>query len=331
MSETQNKHDAEKSIAVDAEHDRVRLDKSVKDLFDVPWSIARTWIESGKISVDTTVVTALDALVTQGATLYFSPNAKRPYSQGQFNPKCIVYTDSHLIVAYKPADILTVPYEEGDKNTFDMQLRGYLTKNRPKNAKRKGAMAPLMVVHRLDKLTSGLLVFPRTLEAKEGLSVQFREHSVVRHYLALVHGLAKSKTIKTHIMQDRGDGIRGSCETSPHAKVRRSQQGQLAITHVAVVELLKNASLVKCVLETGRTNQIRIHMAEQGHPLIGERTYMRNYKGKEIDSLRLMLHAAELGFTHPITGKTLHFTAPPPPHFEQMYQQLKITPVTSPR
>ncbi|MBN2530115.1 MAG: RluA family pseudouridine synthase [Deltaproteobacteria bacterium] len=326
MSGKQNPKDTEQSVVIDAAHHRVRLDKTVKDLFDVPWSTARHWIEGGKISVNATVVNSLEATVSEGGTLHYSPNARRPFAEGQFNPKCIVYKDAHLIVANKPADILTVPYEEGDKNTFDMQIRGYLTWKRPPNAKKKAAMAPLLVVHRLDKLTSGLLVFPRTLKAKEGLSVQFRNHSIVRHYLALVHGLARPGTITTHIMQDRGDGIRGSCETSVLGKVRRNPQGQVAITHVEVVELLKNATFVKCILETGRTNQIRIHMAEQGHPLIGERIYMRDYKGKEIDSPRLMLHAAELGFLHPVTGERLHFTAEPPPHFEQMVQRLKMTP-----
>lgn len=314
-------------MSIDADHHRGRLDKAVKDLFDVPWSTARHWIEGGKISLNEQVRNSLDTTVCEGATLRYSPNARRPLREGQFNPRCIVYEDAYLIVAHKPANILTVPFEDGDKNTFDMQIRGYLTQKRPENAKKKGAMVPLMVVHRLDRLTSGLLVFPRTLEAKEGLAVQFRNHSIVRHYLALVHGLAKSKSITTHIARDRGDGIRGSFETSSYGKMHRHPRGQVAITHVEVIELLKNASLVKCVLETGRTNQIRIHMSEQGHPVIGERTYMRDYRGKEIDSPLLMLHAAELGFTHPITRESLHFTAPLPPHFEQMYQRLKMMPV----
>lgn len=315
--------DVIKKVVVDSGFDGGRLDKTVKELFTVPWTTARIWIERGKISVDDVVRTQLDATVNANATLTFTPDARRPIKESDFDPKCIVFQDNHLVVAYKPADILTVPFEDGDQNTFDMQLRSYLTRNRPKSLKKKGAMASLMVVHRLDKLTSGLLVFPRSFEAKEGLAMQFRDHSAQRHYLALIHGLAKSKTIKTHIMQNRGDGIRGSCETSPHPKVRRSQKGQLAVTHVEVLELLKNASLIKCTLDTGRTNQIRIHLAEQGHPLIGERTYMRGFKGKRIDSLRLMLHAAELGFIHPISGEPMHFTAPPPPYFTQMLTDLK--------
>lgn len=313
----------EKIVVVPEANAAMRLDKCVKQLFDVSWSTVRTWIERGKISVNGTVATLLDFSVSTGETIKFTPDARRPKVAGEFDPDCIVYMDTHLVVAHKPADVLTVPFEEGDMVTFDRQLRTHLSKIRAKTAKRKGALPSLMVVHRLDKLTSGLLVFPRTFDAKEGLAVQFREHSVKRHYLAMVHGLAKSKTIQTHIMKDRGDGIRGSCETSPHPKVRRSQQGQLAITHMEVVELLKNASLVRCKLDTGRTNQIRIHLSELGHPLIGERTYMRGYKGKRIDSLRLMLHAAELGFVHPVTQEPMHFVAKPPEHFQQLHTQLK--------
>ncbi|MBN2524770.1 MAG: RluA family pseudouridine synthase [Deltaproteobacteria bacterium] len=313
-----------KTVIVAAQYDGMRLDKAIKEMFDVPWSSTRSWIERGKVSVDGEVVTALETPVQTGQTIVYCENAPRLDSTGQFNPNCIVYEDAHVVVAVKPADVLTVPYTENDRNTFDAQIRRYLTHKRPKNAKKKGAMASLMVVHRLDKLTSGLLVFARSVEAKDGLVQQFQAHTISRHYLALVHGLAKSKTIRTHIMEDRGDGIRGSCETSPHGKVRRSQNGKLAITHVEVLELLRNASLIRCRLDTGRTNQIRIHLGEEGHPLIGERTYNRNYKGRKIESLRLMLHAAELGFVHPITEKPLHFEVPPPPHFQKMLESLKV-------
>ena len=312
-----------KTVMTGVEQDGLRLDKAVKELFDVPWSTARTWVEKGKITLDGTTTCQLDAIVHKENELTYQPNAEPPSASGAFNPNCIVYQDRHLIVAEKPADILTVPFTERDMETFDIQLRKHLTKRRHKTPKKKGAQASLLVVHRLDKLTSGLLVFPRTMEANEGLAAQFRDHSVTRTYLALVHGIVKSKTIRTHIMEDRGDGIRGSCETSPHAKVRRSQNGKLAITHVEVLEILKNASLIKCRLDTGRTNQIRIHLGEDGHPLIGERTYNRNYGGRRIESLRLMLHAGELGFSHPITGEPLHFFADPPLHFREMLERLR--------
>ncbi len=309
-------------FVISAECHKKRIDKCIKKLLDVSWNKARKVIETGKISVNSKIITSLDHTVFKDDTINYNESAQKPVDPGAFDPDCIVYMDNQLIVANKPADILTVPFEKGDKGTFDQQLRTYLKKIQPKNIKKRGALPSLMVVHRLDKLTSGLLVFPRTFTAKEALAIQFREHSVKREYIALVHGRAKTVTIRTHIMQDRGDGIRGSCETSPHPKVRKSQKGQVAITHVELKKSFKNASLVACRLETGRTNQIRIHMAEQKCPLIGERTYMRGFSGLRIDSLRLMLHAGELGFEHPVTGEKMLFKIPPPDYFSKMVETL---------
>ncbi|MBN2804535.1 MAG: RluA family pseudouridine synthase [Deltaproteobacteria bacterium] len=305
------------------ENNSQRLDKSIKELFDFTWNKTRKAIETAKIKVNGKIITALDHTVYIGDTIEYREDAPGILKENSFDPKCVVYMDNHLIVADKPADILTVPFEKGDKGTFDQQIRTYLKKFESKDKKKKGALPSLMVVHRLDKLTSGLLVFPRSFAAKEGLAKQFRDHSVKREYLALVHGSARSETIQTHIMPDRGDGIRGSCETSPHPKVRRSQKGQVAITHVEVKKRFKNATLVGCRLETGRTNQIRIHMSEQRCPLIGERTYMRGFSGLKIDSLRLMLHAGELGFIHPITSEPMLFKSELPEHFKIMLKQLE--------
>jgi len=134
--------------------------------------------------------------------------------------------------------------------------------------------------------------------------------------VALVHGEMKPCTITSHLLQDRGDGIRGSREHSPNPKLRRSGKGQRAVTHVDVLETADGVSRVSCRLETGRTNQLRIHLSELGHPILGERTYMRGFKGQKIKAPRLMLHAAELGFVHPATGKTLRFEQQPPSEFE---------------
>jgi 23S rRNA pseudouridine1911/1915/1917 synthase len=174
-----------------------------------------------------------------------------------------------------------------------------------------------MIVHRLDKGTSGLLVFARTWLAKDGLASQFKQHTPEREYVALIHGSINSCTITSHLLQDRGDGIRGSRERSPNHKLRRSGKGQRAVTHVELLETAGGVSKVSCRLETGRTNQIRIHLSELGHPLLGERTYMRGFAGPRIKAPRLMLHAARLGFVHPATGRPLAFEQPPPADFER--------------
>jgi 23S rRNA pseudouridine1911/1915/1917 synthase len=227
----------------------------------------------------------------------------------------VVHLDPHLIVADKPPGILTVPYR-GEGESFDKQLRSYLSRKAPKARKRRGALPSLMTVHRLDKGTSGLLVFARTWLAKEGLTQQFRDHTTTRRYVALVHGDLRSCTITSHLLQDRGDGIRGSREHSPNPKLRRSGKGRRAVTHVKLIETMDGFSRIDCRLETGRTNQIRIHLSELGHPLLGERTYMRGFRGSRIAAPRLMLHAAELGFVHPATGKPLSFRRRPPADFD---------------
>jgi len=171
----------------------------------------------------------------------------------------------------------------------------------------------LGVVHRLDKETSGLVVFTRTWLAKKTLLQAFRVHAVHRRYVAIVHGAVRPQTIKTHLVENRGDGLRGSIE---HRGGRKRPAGgepsKLAITHVDVVERLHSSSfgectLVACRLETGRTHQIRIHLSEAGHPVVGDRVYIRGYSGPVVAAPRLMLHAAELGFVHPATNETLRW------------------------
>jgi 23S rRNA pseudouridine1911/1915/1917 synthase len=165
------------------------------------------------------------------------------------------------------------------------------------------------VVHRLDKDTSGVMLFARTLEAKKHLAQQFRVHSIGRRYVALVHGTFVGKrTLRSHLVEDRGDGLRGSARPG-------RREGQLAVTHVRAVTPLAGATLVSCELETGRTHQIRIHLAEAGYPIVGEAVYIRGYGGPRLDAPRTMLHAAELTFEHPVSGEELSFGVEPPEDF----------------
>src|SRR5262249_52452527 len=128
---------------------------------------------------------------------------------------------------------------------------------------RKGPLPRLRVVHRLDKETSGLVVFARSVAAERNLGKQFHAHTVVRRYLAVVPGHLPPQTISTRLVRDRGDGRRGS---SPLLDA-----GKEAVTHIEVVERLRGYTVLACRLETGRTHQIRIHLAERGHPVCGEK------------------------------------------------------------
>jgi len=187
----------------------------------------------------------------------------------------------------------------------------------------KGPLPRLRVVHRLDKETSGLVVFARTVAAERGLGKQFHRHTVIRRYLAVVPGVVLAQTIRSWLVRDRGDGRRGST-SEPGAS---ATGGKEAVTHVEVAERLTGYTVLRCRLETGRTHQIRIHLAELGHPVCGDKVY-RGRRGlpplpDESGAPRLALHAAELGFVHPVTKEELHWTMPLPADLEDFLNRLR--------
>jgi 23S rRNA pseudouridine1911/1915/1917 synthase len=178
---------------------------------------------------------------------------------------------------------------------------------------------PLRIVHRLDKETSGLICFARSPLAERNLGMQFRRHTVVRRYLALVPGYLLPQSIRSFLVRDRGDGRRGS--------TLLANTGKEAVTHVAVEERLKGFTLLSCRLETGRTHQIRIHLSEAGHPISGDKVYRRQPNREEIPDTsgapRLALHATELGFEHPVTGQHLHWEMPLPLDLRKLLDRLR--------
>ena len=222
----------------------------------------------------------------------------------------IVYLDAHLVVVEKPAGITSTRHKE-EKNwpkrrkqlqpTLDELLPALIAKQEGRRDKKK--LPPVRAVHRLDRDTSGLMVFARTPEAQKHLEQQFRKHTTGRRYLAVVHGHVKEQTIESRLVRDRGDNIRGSTSLP--------NTGKLSVTHVWPIEKLGDYTLVECRPETGRTHQIRIHLAEIGHPLCGEKIYLQPLFCQPVKDTsgapRLALHAKELSFQHPITEKTLHF------------------------
>ena len=144
--------------------------------------------------------------------------------------------------------------------------------------------------------------------------MQFRAHTVGRTYTCVAHGVVASGRIESRLVDDRGDGLRGS--------TRRAGQGKTAVTHVSVERRLAGATLCEVRLETGKTHQIRIHLAEAGHALVGETVYVRDHRGPTIASPRLLLHAATLGFRHPTTGEPLSVTRPLPEDFVRELERL---------
>ena len=277
------------------------------------WSDLRSLCLSGKISVQGERELNPARRLTGGETVAWSltaPDPRRTATRPEFS---IVYEDGHLIVIEKPEGVSSVPYERKERGTaLDLIREAWR-----KQGKRATA-TPLYTVHRIDKDTSGLLCFAKTKLAERGLHQVFKQHLAEREYLAVAHAQVRPARIESRLIADRCDGLRGS--------TRRPNQGQHAVTHVEVIERLPAATVCRVRLETGRTHQIRIHLAEQGHPLVGETVYLRDHTraGRSLlPSHRLLLHAATLGFNHPVTGERLQFASALPPSFEAELQRLR--------
>ncbi|MBX3229550.1 MAG: RluA family pseudouridine synthase [Labilithrix sp.] len=322
---------------VGPEHDGALVDGVVRALFELSWGRARELVRRGKVTLDGRVITQETVRVRAGATLAIDLARQDPRAaRAALEEGALVFVDAHVVVVDKPAGVSTVPYDPdgmgasialrakaGEEATLDQRVRTALAKR--ERARGRGGPPPeIGIVHRLDKETSGLLVFTRSWQAKKALTQAFRAHAIHRRYLALVHGVPEEGTIVSHFVEDRGDGLRGSVE---HRRGRKHAVGaektQRAVTHVEVLERFDGdgdapSALVACTLETGRTHQIRIHLAEAGHPLLGERVYVRGWGGAPIPSPRVMLHAAELGFAHPATNEEMRWTSEPPADMKEM-------------
>lgn len=281
----------------------------VKARANVAWSVAKRHVTSGKVFVDGTAVMQIDRRLAVGEQVELrlsAPKPRDPMREGD-----LVYDDTHVVVIDKPAGVNSVPYEERETGTAMDLIRGAW-----RRTGKDATSVPLHVVHRIDRATSGLLMFAKTKKAEIGLAAQLRTHSMERQYICVAHGIVTTRRIESHLVADRGDGLRGS--TSHVA------QGKRAVTHVEAREALRGATLCAVRLETGKTHQIRIHLSESGHPLVGETVYIRDYTGPVITSPRLMLHAATLGFVHPITGERVSLSSPLPADFTAVRDRLIV-------
>jgi 23S rRNA pseudouridine1911/1915/1917 synthase len=291
-----------------------RLDIRVRQMTgEMPWSRVRRLVESGKVRVDGQTETDPGRMIHPEQHLEIVPNAPRPATRSRLSGEAIVFVDDHVVVVRKPSGISAVPFEQGERGTLHELVRAWL--NRSATSRHDRATGDLGIVHRIDKDTSGLLVFTRTLLAKRHLTQQFRFHTVERVYLAIAQGRVEQSTFRSRLVQDRGDGLRGSTHDI--------RAGQEATTHVEPVERFDNATLLRCRLETGRTHQIRIHLSEAGHPLLGEPVYTRGFSGPLLRAPRLMLHASVLGFEHPVGNRIVRFDDPLPEDMQKVLAGLR--------
>jgi len=308
---------AKTEATVTREQDGATISAVVRELSQLAWSKARELCTTGRVSVDGRRALDPAARVKAGAKIAIDHEAPR-LRKGVLPREAIVHVDADVIVVDKPADVMTVPFAEGDRDTLVDQTRAALRRID------KGSRDPMVgAVQRLDKDTTGVLVFARNMSAKRALQDQLREHTVTRRYLAIVHGEARSARYESFLVQDRGDGLRGSWGASSFHRGPPPEGSKRAVTHVSMQEALKGASLVECRLETGRQHQIRIHLSEAGHPLVGEPVYIRGFAGTPIAAPRTMLHAFELAFDHPRTGERVTFRREPPQDFADVLVRLR--------
>lgn len=319
---------------------------------DLTWNDAKRLIATRRVSVNGNLCLDEGRRVQTGDVVHVFDNP-RPTPPKPDDIR-ILYLDEHLLVCEKPAGVTTLRHaEERDwpdrrkqkQPTLDELLQQrvdarFSTADTPASRRSRAARSSppaveggvirrgprgvrVRPVHRLDRDTSGLMVFALSPVAEQTLIAQFKDHAVRRVYHAVVHGSPRAMTIESYLVRDRGDGLRGSimAESPP-------PDAQRAVTHLRPIESFADYSVVECTLETGRTHQIRIHLAEAGHMLCGERTYLRPRPGAEVvvdrsGAPRQALHSATLAMTHPVTGRPLSFTSAWPPDLAAWLRRLK--------
>lgn len=212
----------------------------------------------------------------------------------------ILFEDPDLIVVDKAAGLLSVPSPEVLHETAETFLDGYLG-GRPGDRR-------IHHVHRLDRDTSGVLVFAKNTWIRDRLQKQFEAHDIERVYVAIVHGKLREPagTFRSTLAEDDDKKVRSIADPSA---------GKEAVTHYRTIASGRRFSILEVTLETGRRNQIRVHLAEAGHPVVGDTMYGR---GRDESLGRLGLHAKRLGFIHPRSGETLVFTSEPPKAFREL-------------
>lgn len=309
------------------------------------WNEAKKLLGARRVSVNGAMCLDSGRRIREGDVVHVYEHARTP--QPTADDVEILYCDPHVVVAVKPALMTTLRHREernwpsARKNlqpTLDEVLprlvqqyetRGQRpigpgrgrSRSRATGPHGKGRMPRIIPVHRLDRDTSGVMVFARSTAAEQHLVRQFKKHSNERVYRAIVHGHPEAQTIESRLVRDRGDGLRGSAPAG--------EEGERAVTHVRPLELLGDYSLIECALETGRTHQIRIHLSERGHLVCGDPLYRKRPGGPPIEDRsgapRLALHAARLAFDHPVTGERLEFEADLPADLARFVARLRRT------
>lgn len=305
------------SVIVAADMAGWRLDRALAAL--VP-TLSRERIKALISSGQVTSVRDPATKVKPGAAYTLTIPAPAPATaEAQDIPLTIVFEDDHLLVVDKPAGLVVHPAA----GNLDGTLVNALLHHCAGRLSGIGGVARPGIVHRIDKDTSGLLVVAKTDRAHEGLAKQFADHSIERKYLAIVNG-------RPNPAQGSVDApLARSPQNRKKVAITTPDRGKRAVTHYRTLQPLREASLIECSLETGRTHQVRVHMASIGHALLGDPAYGRTKPAhrpilSELSFKRQALHAAVIGFVHPVDRNSCRFESKIPPDMQRLFTELHL-------
>ena len=295
-----------------------RLDRALADATGLSRERIKALLGEGRVLLGGKAVSQASLKPEAGTAFAIAvPEAAPAETAAQDIPLSIVFEDEHLIVIDKPAGLVVHPAA----GNLDGTLVNALLHHCAGQLSGIGGVARPGIVHRIDKDTSGLLVVAKCDAAHEGLARQFADHSIERAYLAITAGTPSplAGTVRGNI--GRSDSNRKKMALVGEGR------GKHAVTHYKVLEALGDAALVECRLETGRTHQVRVHLASIGHALLGDPVYGRTPSRlrptlQKLDFHRQALHAAVLGFIHPTLGTALRFESPVPSDMRELLREL---------
>ncbi len=297
---------------ISEEYENERLDKSLSELTDdtVSRSFLQKLIKDNQVYVNEKIQKASYRLKTGDNVSFFLPEQIEPDIEPENIPLDILYEDEDVIVVNKPKDMVVHPSAGHYTHTL---VNGLMYHCKGSLSGINGVLRP-GIVHRIDKDTTGSVIVCKNDMSHQNIAEQLKEHSVTRKYRAICFGVIKEEegTVNAPIGRDEKERKKMSVNY---------KNGKNAITHYRVIERFREYTYIECRLETGRTHQIRVHMASIGHPLMGDVVY--SSKKWPYNTNGQVLHAYILGFTHPSSGKYIETQAPIPDYFEAVLDKLR--------
>jgi len=309
------------NTVIGAAADGVRLDRALAGaLPDLSRERLKALIAEGHVWRDGAAVRDPAVKAREGQSFSIAvPTVRALHNEAQDIPLVIPFEDEHLLLVDKPAGLVVHPAA----GNLDGTLVNALLHHCAGRLSGIGGVARPGIVHRIDKDTSGLMVVAKTDKAHEGLAAMFAAHSIDRRYRAIVGGRPNPPA----------GIVDAPLARSPHDRKKiaivADGRGRRAVTHFRTLKPLRDAALVECRLETGRTHQVRVHMASLGHALLGDPVYGRTRPPhrailRELGFARQALHAAHLGFIHPVTSRALSFDSEIPPDMQELFSLLAV-------